>query len=311
MKRYSLVPLLGLTFLALGCGSGDQADTDNAPAGEAADSAMDTTQAFGFQGDFKGPLGLQLYSVRTEMAADVPGTLRRVRELGFREVELAGTYGLTPEAFRQELDRAGLDATAMHAPYERMRDSLQTVLQEAKTLGSEAVGVAWIPHPEGPLTVALARRTAADFNRWARAASEQGLRFFYHIHGYEFQPDASGVLPMDVLMQETDPGVKYELDVFWATRPGADPAALLRKYPDRWEFMHIKDMKQGTATDDHSGSAPPDETEVPVGTGLIDYPGVLRAAQEIGLDRYYIEDETTDPFDNIAQSIQFLRTVRY
>ena len=303
MKPYWIVSLIGLATVAAGC-------TANQTGGGG--TAAGSAPTFRFQGDFKGPLGLQLYSLRREMAQDVPGTLRRVREMGFREVELAGTYNLTPQQFKQELDRAGLDATAMHVGYERLRDDLQGAIQEAKTLGAEAIGTAWIPHEGGPITVALARQTAADFNRWGRAAREQVLQFFYHIHGYEFQPDASGVLPMDVLMQETDPNaVKFEIDVFWAALPGVDPAALIRKYPNRWELMHIKDMKRGTPTNVHTGSAPPDETEVAVGTGQIDYRAVLKAAQEIGIDRYYIEDETVNPFNNIEQSIRFLETVRF
>ena len=300
MKPHVIFSLIGLSVVALGCAAGGQ-------GGAAAGSGP----AFRFQGDFKGPLGLQLYSVRREMAQDVPGTLRRVRELGFQEVELAGTYNLTPAQFRQELDRVGLRATAMHVGYERLRDDLPGVIAEAKVLGAESVGTAWIPHPTGPITVAIARQTAADFNRWGRALRAEGLRFFYHIHGYEFMPE-NGVLPMDVLMQETDPeAVKFEIDVFWAALPGVDPAALIRKYPNRWELMHIKDMKQGVARNVHTGSAPPDETEVPTGQGQIDYRAVLRAAKEVGLDRYYIEDETINPLAAIAQSIQFLETVRF
>jgi sugar phosphate isomerase/epimerase len=113
-------------------------------------------------------------------------------------------------------------------------------------------------------------------------------------------------------MQETDPeAVKFEIDVFWASLPGADPAALIRKYPNRWELMHIKDMKRGVARNVHTGSANPDEAEVPTGQGQIDYRAVLKAAQEVGLDRYYIEDETLNPFPAMAQSIQFLETVRF
>src|SRR5438270_9117869 len=101
------------------------------------------------RGDFKGPLGVQLYSVRNAISKDVPGTLARVRALGFREVELAGTYGLTASQFRSELDRAGLRATSMHVGYERLRDSLTAVLDEARPLGRQYVGTAWIPHHDG------------------------------------------------------------------------------------------------------------------------------------------------------------------
>jgi sugar phosphate isomerase/epimerase len=287
---------------AAGAAGAAPAPAAGAPAGE-----------LRLAGDFAGPLGLQLYSVRDAMRADVPGTLARVRALGVREVELAGTYGMAPADFRAALDRAGLRPTSMHAPYERLRDSLDAVLAEARALGVQYVGVAWIPHPRGaPFTAAMASAAAADFARWGRAARAQGARFFYHIHGYEFRPGADGVLPMDVLMRETPAAdVAFELDVFWAARPGADPAALLRRYPGRWALMHLKDMRRGTATNDHSGGAPPDETEVPVGAGQIDYRGVLRAAREAGVARYYLEDETSAPFATLPQSVAWLSRVRY
>ncbi len=280
-----------------------------AGAGQTAAPAGDLRLA----GDFAGPLGLQLYSVRDAMRTDVPGTLARVRALGVREVELAGTYGMPAADFRAALDRAGLRATSMHAPYERLRDSLPAVLAEARALGVQYVGVAWIPHPRGePFTAAMAQTAAADFARWGAAARAQGVRFFYHIHGYEFRPGPDGVRPLDVLMRATDPAdVAYELDVFWAARPGADPAALIRQYPNRWALMHLKDMRRGTATNDHSGGAPPDETEVPVGSGQIDYRGVLRAARAAGVARYYLEDETSAPFATLPQSVAWLGRVRF
>lgn len=309
--RQSLRPAaLLLALLAAACTANQQPE----PAPDSAAAAADTSagRSLAFTGDFAGPLGVQLYSFRDAFGTDVPGTLARVRALGFEEVELAGTYGLAPERFREELDRAGLRATAMHVGYERLRDSLPAVLAEARALGAGWVGTAWIPHPRGEFTVAVARQAAADFNRAGRAARAEGVRLYYHIHGYEFRPGAGGELPMDVLMGETDPeAVHFQMDVFWAARPGADPVALLRRYPDRWALMHLKDMRPGTSTDDHSGSAPPDETEVPVGSGQIDYRAVLRAAKEIGLERYYIEDETSDPFATIPTSVRWLETVRF
>ncbi len=296
---------LALAF-TLGCQTAAQSTSGSPNVGVASAHELD------LRGDFKGPLGVQLYSVRNAISKDVPGTLARVRALGFREVELAGTYGLSAAQFRSELDRAGLRATSMHVGYERLRDSLPAVLDEARTLGVQFVGTAWIPHNDGPLTEEGARRAAADFNAWGRAAQERGLQFFYHVHGYEFRPEASGMLPMDILMRETDDGaVKFEMDVFWISRPGADPVAWLRKYPTRWRLLHLKDMKKGTPTNVNTGSANADETEVPLGTGQIDYRGVLRTAREIGVTKYYVEDETAEPFRTIPLTIQWLETVRY
>lgn len=301
-----LVPALAIAAAA--CAPEEApAPGENAAAAPAAEGQAPSIE---FTGDFKGPLGLQLWSVREVMAQDVPGTLAKVRALGFSEVELAGTYGMTPQAFRQELDRAGLDASAMHAPYERLRDSLQLVLEEAKTLGVEYLGVAWVPH-EGNFTDATARQTAAHFNRWGEAARDAGIQFFYHNHGYEFRPGPGGTTPFDLLVGETDPrNVKFEMDVFWTVHPGVDPVALLRKYPDRWRLMHIKDMKQGVATGDYSGSAPP-ESEAPVGQGQVNWPAVLAAARDVGVEKYYVEDETADPLTNIATSLEYLRGVEF
>jgi sugar phosphate isomerase/epimerase len=310
----ALLAAAALTALAAaGCtaASGTASATAAAPAGAPAGAAADADY-FRFAGSFAGPLGVQLYSVRGAMRGDVPGTLARVRALGFREVELAGTYGMGAADFRRLLDRAGLRATSMHVGYERLRDSLPAVLADARALGARYVGTAWVPHPDGPLSVARARQAAADFDRWGKAARAEGLQFFYHIHGYEFVAGEGGLVPMDVLMRETDAeAVKFEMDVFWAALPGQDPAALLRKHPGRWKLMHLKDMKKGVATGVHTGGANPDSTEVPVGEGQVDYRAVLRAAREVGVERYYLEDETADPFATVPRSTAWLQAVRF
>lgn len=312
-----LVPRLSFSLAALAlavttaCRTASQS-SGTAVASTVASPVLSSTHDFEFRGDFTGPLGVQLYSVRNEIARDVPGTLARVRALGFREVELAGTYGLTAAQFRAELDRAGLRATSMHVGYDQLRDSLQSVLADAKTLGVQYLGTAWIPHRDGALTEEGARRAAADFDAWGRAARQQGLQFFYHCHGYEFTPSADGTTPMDLLMRGTDAdAVKYEMDVFWISRPGADPVAWLRKYPTRWRLLHLKDMRKGTPTNVSTGAANPDSAEVPIGSGQIDYRAVLRTAKEVGVDKYYIEDETSEPFRTMPQSIAWLETVRF
>src|SRR5438045_8559881 len=82
--------------------------------------------------DFKGPVGLQLYSLREQFKKDVPGTLDEVKRFGFKYVELAGTYGLTPEQFKKELDQRGLEAVSAHYGYERYRDDAEGVAREAQ-----------------------------------------------------------------------------------------------------------------------------------------------------------------------------------
>ena len=157
-----------LVFIAAVGLTGCQAD-------EAADSVANdvaATNGFTFEGDFDGPLGLQLWSLREYTQDDLRGALQRVYDMGFREVELAGTYGHTPAEFRTILEEIGLAATSMHASYELLRDSLDAVLDDAETLGVTYVGVAWIPHPgDQPFDEEMARETAQDFNRFGEAAA--------------------------------------------------------------------------------------------------------------------------------------------
>src|SRR5258707_383698 len=108
---------------------------------------------------FKGPLGLQLYSLRDQFKTDVPGTLAKVHAFGFRDVELAGTYGKTPEEFTALLAANQLKAVAGHFGYERYQKDPEGVAKEAKALGLKYAGTAWIPH-DGPFTEAMAHETA-------------------------------------------------------------------------------------------------------------------------------------------------------
>lgn len=300
----SLCPLVLFATLS-GCAPDRTADSER-------ETMTDTTHTMTLSGDFEGPLGLQLWSLREHLSDGVDAMLARTKAYGFTEVELAGTYGMKPATYRQMLDAAGLDATSMHSGYERFRDSLEVVLDEAEALGVDYLGIAWIPHERGkPFTNQMAREAAADFNRFGAGAKARGLRFFYHVHGYEYRPGADGRTPFDVMVDATDPEtVEYEMDVFWVTHAGTDPAALLRKYPNRWRLMHIKDMKVDWPTGDYSGGTS-EEADVPIGTGQINWSEVLAAAEEIGLEKYYIEDESTDPIGNIPKSVAFLETVTF
>ncbi len=251
-----------------------------------------------------GPVGLQLYSVRDTMKKDVPGTLAKVRALGIREVETAGTWGQSAAEHRQALDKAGLRCRASHMGLEELQKDTPRAFKDVRTLGASWVVCPWIPHDK-TLTRDDVLKAAEAFNRLAKAAKDDGLRFAYHCHGYEWVPSPEGTL-WDTLVGASDPAlVSYEIDVFWAKAGGADPAKVIEKLKGRVPFLHVKDMRKGLSFPAGSSKSEPD-SNVPVGTGQIDWPSVLRAAVQSGVEVYYVEDESPDPFAQIPQSLKYL-----
>jgi len=256
-----------------------------------------------------GTVGLQLWSLREYLPRDLDGTLTRVREMGFREIEAAGLYGRTPEAIRAALERAGLKCPSAHMSFERLRDDRAGAFAEARTLGASRVVCPWIPN-DRDFTREVALDAARMFNAIAKDAEGSGLRFEYHCHGYEFVPSTEGTL-FDTFAGATDPArVTFQVDVFHALLGGADPAALIDKYRTRVTSLHVKDLKKGFPIKAGTSTAPP-EADVPVGAGQVDMPAVLRAAARAKVEMYYIEDESATPLENIPKSLAYLRTVQF
>lgn len=263
----------------------------------------------GIGANFKGPVGVQLYSLRDQFAKDVPGTLDEVKAFGIKYAELAGTYGQPPEKFKSELSARGIRAISGHFGYERYRDDAEAVAAEAKALGLEYAGCAWIPH-QGDFDEKTCREAIAVFNKAGQVMAKHGLKFFYHVHGFEFQPFGQGTL-LDLLFQETNPKfVNYEMDIFWIVFPGQDPVKLLQKYPNRWQLMHLKDMRKGTPTGSLSGGTDV-KNDATLGQGLMDLPAILRAAKHAGVKWYFIEDESPWSEKQIPESLRFLEQVKF
>ncbi len=188
-------------------------------------------------------------------------------------------------------------------------EHLDKVIEEAKTLGVQFIGTAGIPH-EGKLTTADVKKAAAVFNRAGEALAKEGIRFFYHNHGFEFVPSGDGTL-FDLLMAGTDPKwVSFEMEIFWIVHPGQDPVKLLRKYPNRWALMHVKDMRNGTKTGLLTGSEDV-RNDVMIGSGQIDIPTTLREAVRVGVRHFFIEDESPVSIEQIPQSLRYLESLAW
>ena len=272
-------------------------------------SAPSASAAVGTGPSFKGPVGLQLYSLRAQFGKDVPGTLDEVKSWGIQYAELAGTYNLPPADFKAQLLAHGIKPVSGHFGYEMYRDHLDQVVHDAETLGLEYAGCAWIPH-KGDFDEKTCREAAAVFNHAGEVLAQHKIKFFYHTHGYEFQPYGNGTL-FDLLMSETNPKfVHYEMDIFWIVFPGQSPAKLLEKYGHRFELMHLKDMHKGLALGSLSGGTDV-KNDVALGTGQIDMVATLRAAKKAGVKWYFIEDESPTSEQQIPVSLKYLEEVKW
>ena len=244
-------------------------------------------------------IGLQLYTVRHAMEADLEGTLGRVAAVGYREVEFAGLMGRKAADVRRVLGHLGLTTPAMHVPFGAMDSNWDATLADARALGCAFVVVPSIPD-ELRSSLDSYRRVAERFNRAAEAAAAAGLRFAYHNHATDFAPLDRRV-PFDVLLEATDPNrVAIELDLYWIFRAGHDPLRYFNRWPGRVRLVHVKDSGTG-----------PDYKMSDVGAGIIDWPHVLAAARAAGTEHFIVEhDEASDPFASSAASLRYLSDLK-
>jgi sugar phosphate isomerase/epimerase len=265
-----------------------------------------------FAGDFAGEAGLQIYSLRDIYKKDAPAALDKVKEFGIKIVETYNNPTPAPAELKKLLDERGLKPVSGHFGYGMFEKELPKVIENAKALGLEYAGIAWIDHEPGVFGDEQVAKAAANFNKWGEEMSKQGLKFMYHCHGYEFRPVAEGSDKtwMDVLMEKTKPEfVAFEMDVFWVVHPGADPVKYLNKYPGRWQLMHIKDLQKGVRTGVYTGHAPVEQGVV-AGTGQMDWPAIFRAASKSGVKYYFIEDEHPKAVEQIPQTLKYLRSLK-
>lgn len=261
---------------------------------------------------FQKHLGLQLWSLQEQLKTNTPSTLDWVKAQGFTEVETAGTGNRSAEEFLKLLQDRGLKAVSAHLGYEALTKDLAGSIKAAKALGVKYVMTAWIPHGKDGLTSELAHKAAVDFNQWGEAFRAVGITYGYHPHGFEFVPlpGEGGKTAFDILVSETKAeNVSFEMDVFWVFHAGVNPAALLKKHPTRWSLLHVKDIRKGAVTGLSTGGAPPTDNVV-VGTGQINWPEVLAAAQAVGVKHFFIEDETPTPLICIPDSLKYLRGLK-
>jgi len=271
--------------------------------GAAAAGLATTHRALGALGAQKSRLsriGIELYTLRQAAAADLAGVLAQLAKIGYTEVEFAGYYKYSASEIRDLLKQNGLTAPSAHIDLDLIENKPAATFADAKTIGIEWITVPSLP--KGVREIAddwkqLARR----FNKAGARVKEAGFHFAFHNHTDVIKPTGElQVMPIDILMKETDPAlVSYQLDVYWAVNGGVDPVALLARFPDRFKMLHLKDS-----------AGKPDHKMVDVGAGTIDFKRILSHAQ--GIEHYFVEhDSPADAIASATASYKYLSALEF
>ena len=179
------------------------------------------------------------------------------------------------------------------------------VVEKAKAYNAKYVMCPWIPHEGNVFDIDITKEAVAIFNAAGKLLKEEGITLTYHAHGFEFRPYEDATL-FDYMAQNAK-DFKFEMDVYWVHHGGADPMALLNRYPDKFVLMHLKDMEKGV-TGNNTGHEDV-ETNVVLGTGQIDIAGVVKRAKELGIEYMFIEDECSRVVKQVPKSLDFLKSL--
>jgi sugar phosphate isomerase/epimerase len=252
------------------------------------------------------PVGIQLYMVNADLTKDPAGSLKKIAEIGYSEVETAGFGKLSATQFRNLLRDAGLRAPSAHLGFGM--DDTDKLLDGAKTLGAEYAVSSILPAKNEGIPdffKNMSSMSADDFRRIAAHANEigqkvkaVGMQYAYHNHNFEFRDVGDGKTGYDILLEETDPSVvKFETDCGWMKVGGKDPVEYLRRYASRIAMLHVKDFKNITKPVNMLFTPDmPIPTEL--GRGSIDLKPIVEAGLKAGVKHMFVEQEP--PFKDVS-----------
>lgn len=252
-------------------------------------------------------IGLQLYSLRNEFKEDVPGTFAKIKSWGFTKVEDGndGTQGYTLDEYKALLAENNLEIVSASAPFEELKNSPETVIQRAIDYGSKYVVCFWIPHKDTIFTIDETKLALDVFNKAGKKLKAEDITLVYHPHGYEFRPFKGATL-MDYMIKKSD-YFDFEMDVYWFAHPGEKPLEWLRKYPNEFKLMHLKDCKKGVVGNQNGQSDV--ETNVTLGSGQINIAEIVAEAKKMGLEYLFIEDESSKVMQQVPKSLEYLKNL--
>ena len=260
---------------------------------------------------YRKNLGIQLYTLRNELAKDPGGTLKQVAADGYHQVEPFGFPNCDP--LIKGAQDAGLQLNSTHFewntvvnPTDAGMSDFAKILDKAKGIGFSNLVIPYL-QDQNRKTLDDYRKVAANANKAAAMAKKAGIQLSYHNHNFEFAPHEGGKTGYDIFVEEFSPDMQFEIDVFWVKAAGIDPSALIKKLSGRVSQLHLKDLKEGIATPSYVTSLPNDAFKE-LGNGIIPMEPVLVAAKAAGVKHCHVEqDQSPDALASVKQSIAYLR----
>ena len=259
-------------------------------------------------------VGLQLYTIRDAMAADALGSLKKVADMGYKFVELAGYsegkfYGMAPKEFQKAVEDLGMKIISSHTMVEAKgitMENAQKMAEDHALVGAKYCVQPWVNDEDRYLE--KYKQMIGDWNKVGEIMKNVGIQFAYHNHNFEFLP-TDGIIPYyDVFLKEMDPElITMELDMYWATKAGQDPVEMFKKYPGRFQLFHFKDGSN--KTEPYYTVEKDDITSV--GSGYIDFKRIYDARETAGMKYLFVEDDNQGngkPFEGIKTSIDNIKT---
>ncbi|MGB3800379.1 MAG: sugar phosphate isomerase/epimerase [Lewinella sp.] len=289
-----------LLLPAWACGSNNEATVDS--AGTSGDPEMPSPA--GGAGTLES-FGIQLYTLRDVLPQDPKGTLQKLADYGYTQIEgyegdQGMFWGMEHTEFKDYLDSLGLTMVSSHC---NIDENFEEKARQAAEIGMDYLICPYI----GAQDSQEAWQAVVDkFNDRGQICADNGIRFAYHNHGYSFE-NVYGIVPQDFMMENTNDTVDYEMDIYWVVTGGADPVEYLNKYPGKWTLCHVKDRETG---------ADPAESEasVDLGTGSINFAEILAVAQDQGMEYYIVEQErypSGTPLEAAEVDAVYLRELQF
>lgn len=265
------------------------------------------------------PVAIQLYSVRDAAAADLRGTLQKIKAMGYEGVEFAGLYGHAPAEVKALCAEVGLVPVSAHVPYYDMIADPEGVLAQYAEIGCRYVAIPYLTPECRPGTDGFAK-VVENAAMLGKVASKLGMTLLYHNHDFEFQK-LDGKYALEVLYDTVSADLlQTELDVCWVRVGGEEPAAYVRKYTGRAPVVHLKDYAGsksehmyeliGIESEKKAAEEGPFEFR-PVGSGVQDIPAIIAAAEDAGAAWLVVEQDQPSmglsPMECAEKSISYLR----